>query len=573
MTKGKLLENAYGARDLLQKYMGLLTQRKLSGNWSVWQHGWLPPANNIDIDLVVGESGETSNLSELVYFVARQDQVEVLRKAGIRQTFAVGLPFAYALKGQEVFPVRQPKSLLVMPSFHGLRFEPKQPHPDEDLITYLEKNRDSFETITVLMNCDEARTNRAAHWVSRGFSVETGGCENDPSSLRRLIRIFSTFETMVTNGFGSHIVYATASGCRVSIQPTDIGFSRTEYLSQTLYINRPELIDKEKASLAETHRLFSSLGLFADPADAPDLTDWGRKQIGYDNCLSPFELKRLIASTCKTNNSGLDRMGLGIVKKMLSSGKKILQLSRIKDDPSGQVKPWLLLSNLFSLLLFSSRPHSDLRLVDSGRTLYFRGRSSDLRNLRQLFVEHEFRELNLSGEFNRIFDLGSCAGYSISNLSQLYPEATILGVEADDSNYSLAKINLAHTPNVHILNKAVWSENATVSLLRRGESDFRTKTIPRHEELPSVSCTTLADLLDDMGWKSVDLIKMDIEGAEYEVLGSVAEQIGKICSVLVVSFHAKLAREQEVRTLIERIVQTSPASISEAGRFTVFDFR
>jgi len=567
------LENAYGARSLLQEYMGLLTKKRLSGDWSVWQHGWLPPSNNKDIDLVIGESGETSSLTHLAYFVARQDQVEVLRSAGIRQVYAVGLPFAYALKICEKSPLRQPKSLLVMPSFHGLKLEPGEPHPDEKLMEYIGDNRHLFDAVTVLMNCDEARTNRAGQWRNRGFTVEVGGCERDTSSLTRLVNVFSRFETMMTNGFGSHIVYAAASGCRISIQPTDLGFSTSQYLSQTMYINRPDLIDAERKSLSETRELFESLGLYVDPPQAIDLTNWGKEQIGYHNCLEPSELRNLLASAYRANNSRLERLGLGSAKKKLVSISRFIELSRVMQDPMATAKLRFLLRNLFSLVFSLHKPVSTLRLLDSGQEVVFRHTRFDRESLRRHFLDHELRKLNLRGTFDRILDFGCYVGYSTSYLSSLFPAARIVAVEADWSNYSLAKLNLAQDSHVKILNKAIWSETGTVSLLRGPKGNSSTKTIPYHENFPSVSSLTLEDLLTEEGWSSVDLIKIDIEGAEYDLLGSVVDQVADLCSVLVVNFYARVARRAEVTSIINKLRSRKPAKVSEIGQFTVIDFR
>jgi hypothetical protein len=57
------------------------------------------------------------------------------------------------------------------------------------------------------------------------------------------------------------------------------------------------------------------------------------------------------------------------------------------------------------------------------------------------------------------------------------------------------------------------------------------------------------------------------------VLASVAPGIFKMCSVLLVEFHHKLARKKELDVLIEQITSGTNATVTEVGEFTVFDFR
>jgi hypothetical protein len=69
----------------------------------------------------------------------------------------------------------------------------------------------------------------------------------------------------------------------------------------------------------------------------------------------------------------------------------------------------------------------------------------------------------------------------------------------------------------------LWSENKTLTLYEGGHTGAHTILKNAGDKKFNVSSKTLRDILDEFG--EIDLLKMDIEGAEFEVLGKLDSKI------------------------------------------------
>lgn len=146
---------------------------------------------------------------------------------------------------------------------------------------------------------------------------------------------------------------------------------------------------------------------------------------------------------------------------------------------------------------------------------------------------HQVREIVLLGIYDFpcdiadpvILDCGANVGVSAVHLATRHPEARMLLFEADPvmAGYlerNLARNGLGHIP---VIRGAVWVHGEGVDFAPEGtEGGSILGTGPGIR----VESLRLKDLLS--GLERVDFLKMDIEGAEAEVLADCAEQLGKV---------------------------------------------
>jgi FkbM family methyltransferase len=99
-----------------------------------------------------------------------------------------------------------------------------------------------------------------------------------------------------------------------------------------------------------------------------------------------------------------------------------------------------------------------------------------------------------------------------------FPEARIVAVEPEPSNFCALLKNVAPYTNVVPINAAIWNRNCQIHLacptVDSGAYDkyaFRVseKGIP-------VRGITMRTLMEEVGFDCIDLLKMDIEGGEVE---------------------------------------------------------
>lgn len=119
-----------------------------------------------------------------------------------------------------------------------------------------------------------------------------------------------------------------------------------------------------------------------------------------------------------------------------------------------------------------------------------------------------------------ILDLGANIGLTVAHLAEVFPAARVVGVELDAANAALARRNVAPwAERCAIREGAVWPEDGELEYLgwSANTSSFRvtddddSTAVVRHAQAVSLSC-----LIED--GRTVDYVKMDIEGAEARVL-------------------------------------------------------
>jgi FkbM family methyltransferase len=118
----------------------------------------------------------------------------------------------------------------------------------------------------------------------------------------------------------------------------------------------------------------------------------------------------------------------------------------------------------------------------------------------------------------RVLDLGANVGFASILLSERYPAAQIVAVEAAPDTFAALSANVAGLPRVRPLHLAVGSDGDALVDMALPSAERRVCDAGRM----AVPGASLTRLLGDLGWETVDLMKIDVEGAEREVFGDPA---------------------------------------------------
>lgn len=153
-----------------------------------------------------------------------------------------------------------------------------------------------------------------------------------------------------------------------------------------------------------------------------------------------------------------------------------------------------------------------------GRTVWIRPGTSDADVVWDTFVgRYHLPPRDLPGRpVALIWDLGSNIGLTMADLAVRFPRARILGVELEPANAALARANIAPWQDrCELLEAAVWTHDGTIAFdgAAGEEHGFRVA-----EAGPRSAAAIGLDTLRARGADGPDYVKMDIEGAERDVL-------------------------------------------------------
>lgn len=114
-----------------------------------------------------------------------------------------------------------------------------------------------------------------------------------------------------------------------------------------------------------------------------------------------------------------------------------------------------------------------------------------------------------------IIDAGANAGYVSVYYAKHFPDCEIFSIELEESNFELLKMNTASYPNVKPIQAALWNHSNGVSFGNHNQKDSF-NLFGNSEKTNIAASVTLTDLVPYN--QKIDLLKLDIEGAEIEIL-------------------------------------------------------
>lgn len=188
-----------------------------------------------------------------------------------------------------------------------------------------------------------------------------------------------------------------------------------------------------------------------------------------------------------------------------------------------------------------------------GKKLIIRDGNSDIRVFKQIFIDEVYYFFPDQFEPKIIIDAGANVGYSPIWFKQMFPKSKILAIEPEVENYKILSENISGISGITALENALWFEQTSLKI-SNPDSDswgFRLNT----EDSSGgnrVETVTIPDLISKYSIEQIDLLKIDIEGAEYELFKYGAESWLPFVEMIMVEVHEQI--KEGCSSLIDRVV-------------------
>lgn len=174
-----------------------------------------------------------------------------------------------------------------------------------------------------------------------------------------------------------------------------------------------------------------------------------------------------------------------------------------------------------------------------------RNSTSDYPIFNQVFRDLEY-DINFGFEPRSIIDAGANIGLTALYFSGEYPNCKIVSIEPESLNYETLVENTKANSNIIPVKKALSNKLEKLSVIGsdRETSSFTTQKVESSEAgmRNEVETTTISELMKENDLKSLDIVKIDIEGFEKELFESNYEDWIPYTKVLIIELHDRMKK-------------------------------
>lgn len=199
-----------------------------------------------------------------------------------------------------------------------------------------------------------------------------------------------------------------------------------------------------------------------------------------------------------------------------------------------------------------------------------RAKTSDVEVFHQIFIGGEL-EFDLHTSPSCIIDAGANIGLAALYFSSRFPMAKILALEVETANFELLRHNTAFYSNITCFKKALWSGPANLSITNPTAESWSFQVGPAtngdEEGIPAVGVKDLAEMFES---RRIDLLKIDIEGAEKEVFQHGMDQWIDQVGTIAVELHDRIQPGCH-KALVDSLKDRSHR-MYKSGEYTVVEF-
>lgn len=193
----------------------------------------------------------------------------------------------------------------------------------------------------------------------------------------------------------------------------------------------------------------------------------------------------------------------------------------------------------------------------------------DIAVLREIFIDKEYEWVG-NNEPKTIIDLGAHFGDTALYYHARYPEATIIAVEPSPENYERLVKNTKDISQIIPVQAAVGKVDGVINLsLGTSALGYSTLHQETSENSIQVSQVTLHTLLKNNSIEKADLIKFDIEGAEFDVFYDTS--VTRLSKAFVGEVHTDLVPGSTLQNFFAlfKAMKCESTTISAKGRYVV----
>ena len=226
------------------------------------------------------------------------------------------------------------------------------------------------------------------------------------------------------------------------------------------------------------------------------------------------------------------------------------------------VRSWKILKNwyLYPLVYFKlTKKDYVIFETRSGLKIKIRVNSTDLMALTHVWMIQEYSgdDFPISND-DVIIDVGAHIGLFALFASQFCKNGKIFCYEPIKENYKILieNIEMNQIQNIFPNNLAVTKETSRVKIFLNDDQSGHSM-FTQNKNFVEVDSKSLSDIFIDNGIKECDFLKLDCEGAEYEIVESLSADLFTKINKTVIEYHMVDTKPELLEQLINKLKQFS----------------
>ncbi len=175
-----------------------------------------------------------------------------------------------------------------------------------------------------------------------------------------------------------------------------------------------------------------------------------------------------------------------------------------------------------------------------GRTIYIRKKTKDRETFEEVF-NHNIYNLKLPIEPQTIIDAGANVGLATLFFKIKYPKSKIVSLEIESGNVEMIHKNLKGLKDIEIVHKGLFNKKGFFKVEDpfNATNSFVIKEVTSSEKY-DIESTTIDELIETYKFKTIDILKIDIEGAEKDLFEKNYENWLPKVKVIMVETHDRM---------------------------------
>jgi FkbM family methyltransferase len=221
-----------------------------------------------------------------------------------------------------------------------------------------------------------------------------------------------------------------------------------------------------------------------------------------------------------------------LLRSVANGARRLRQFQRVFGAAKGPV--------LMALGRLQPERRVEVRIGDDLRPFWLRLGRSDVAVFDEVVVRREY-DFGLPATATTIVDAGANVGVTAAWYERRYPGCRVLAIEPEKENFSLLAANARSRPAIIPVRAALSSSPGWVVLVNPHAGSWHYQFGPADADpssavgraADSVPAVTLTQLRERHGFDGVDLLKIDIEGAERDLFEGDPDLLERVAAVAI----------------------------------------